>query len=354
MTTSPRRFLLAAVALILPFVACGDDDASEGEASDTVRLLTHDSFLLSDGVLDAFTEETGIEVEVIQGGDAGQVVNQAILTSGNPQADVLFGIDSTFLSRALDADLFVPYEAEGLDQVDEALRLDPEHRVTPIDYGDVCLNFDKAWFAERDVPVPARLEDLVDPAYEDLLVVENPATSSPGLAFLLATIEAFGEDGWEAWWTDVRANGVQVVDGWDEAYNVVFSGGGGSEGTRPLVVSYASSPPAEVLYANPPIDESPVGVIEASCYRQVEAAGILDGAANERGARALVDFLLSEPVQEDVPLSMFVFPARGDVPLPPLFVEHAAQPAEVYELPAAEIEAHREEWIDRWTDLVVR
>jgi thiamine transport system substrate-binding protein len=356
-TLAPRPHLLAAAALCLALVACGDGggpDADEGADGGTVRLLTHDSFLLSDGVLDAFTADTGIEVEVLRGGDAGQVVNQAILTNGKPQGDVLFGIDSTFLTRALDADLFVPYEADGLDQVDAALRLDPEHRVTPIDYGDVCLNYDKAWFEERDLPVPAGLEDLVDPMYEDLLVVENPATSSPGLAFLLATVEAFGEDGWEAWWTDLRGNGVEVVDGWDEAYNVVFSGGGASEGTRPLVVSYASSPPAEVLYADPPIDESPVGVIDASCYRQVEAAGILAGAANEPGARALVDFLLSAVVQEDVPLSMFVFPARGDVALPALFVEHAARPDDVYELPPDEVGAHREEWIDRWTDLVLR
>ena len=319
-----------------------------------MRLLTHDSFLLSDGVLDQFTERTGIEVELIQGGDAGQVVNQAILTNGNPQADVLFGIDSTFLSRALDADLFVPYEAEGLDQVDESLRLDPEHRVTPITYGDVCLNYDKAWFAEQGVPVPTSLADLVNPVYEDRLVVENPATSSPGLAFLLASIEAFGEDGWEAWWSDLRANGVQVTDGWEEAYNTAFSGGGASEGTRPLVVSYASSPPAEVLYADPPITESPVGVIDASCYRQVEGAGILTGAKNEAGARLLIDFLLGEEVQADVPLSMFVFPVRADVELPELFVEHAATPEDVYEMPAADIGAHREEWIDQWTDLVLR
>ena len=267
---------------------------------------------------------------------------------------MLFGIDSTFLSRALDADLFIPYEAEGLDQVDGALLLDPEHRVTPIDYGDVCLNYDKAWFAEHGVPVPTSLADLVDPAYADLLVVENAATSSPGLAFLLASIAEFGEDGWEAWWSDLRANGVQVVDGWEEAYNGAFSGGGASEGTRPLVVSYASSPPAEVLYADPPITESPVGVIDASCYRQVEGAGILAGTEHEEEAQQLVDFLLSDEVQADVPLSMFVFPVRADIELPDLFVEHAALPEHVYELPAADIGAHREEWIDRWTDLVLR
>jgi thiamine transport system substrate-binding protein len=355
MTTFHRWPLLAGLALCLPLAACGDDAGSDaGDDASTVRLLTHDSFLLSEGVLDAFTEETGIEVELIQGGDAGQVVNQAILTNGNPQADVLFGIDSTFLSRALEAGLFIPHEAEGLDQVDEALLLDPENRVTPIDYGDVCLNYDKAWFEEQRLPVPTSLADLVDPAYADLLVVENAATSSPGLAFLLASIAEFGEDGWEAWWSDLRANGVQVADGWEEAYNGAFSGGGASEGTRPLVVSYASSPPAEVLYADPPIAESPVGVIDASCYRQVEGAGILTGTDREEEARLLVDFLLSEEVQADVPLSMFVFPVRAGIELPDLFVEHAALPADVYELPAADIGAHREEWIDRWTDLVLR
>jgi thiamine transport system substrate-binding protein len=354
---------------VLTLTACGDTDAPEVEdaggcaeparetgdpSGDTVRLLTHDSFVLSDGVLDAFTEDTGIEVELIQGGDAGTVVNQAILTNGNPQADVLFGIDSTFVSRALHERLFIAHEAAGLDQVDEELLLDSEHCVTPIDYGDVCLNYDKAYFEEHDLAVPEGLDDLVDPAYADLLVVENPATSSPGLAFLLASIEAFGEDGWEEWWTELRANGVEVVDGWEEAYNSSFSGGGASEGTRPLVVSYASSPPVEVIYADPPVDEPPTGVIDASCYRQVEGAGILAGTDHEEAAGQLIDFLLSERVQADVPLSMFVFPARAGTELPDVFVEHAARPTEVFELPADDIDANREEWIDRWTDLVLR
>jgi thiamine transport system substrate-binding protein len=332
---------------------CTEAPATE-ETGDTVRLLTHDSFLLSDGVLDAFTDETGIEVEVIQGGDAGTVVNQAILTKGNPQADVLYGIDSTFLSRALDEELFVAHEAAGLDEVDASLQLGPAGCVTPIDYGDVCLNFDKAYFEEHNLPVPTSLEDLTDPAYADLLVVENPATSSPGLAFLLASVQAFGEDGWEEWWTALRDNGVEVVDGWEEAYYSSFSGGLGSEGDRPLVVSYASSPPAEVVFADPPVDEPPTGVIDASCYRQVEAAGILAGTDHPAEAGQLIDFLLSEPVQADVPLSMFVFPARDGVELPEVFVEHAAAPEDVYELPAEEIDANREDWIDRWTDIVLR
>ncbi len=359
MNATPARTLLAAL-LAVALAACGDDAAQTSservERADevTLRLLTHDSFALSDGLLESFTEETGIRVELLQGGDAGTVVNQAILTKGAPQADVLFGIDSTFLSRALDEDLFVPYEAEGLDEVDAALRLDPQHRVTPIDYGDVCLNYDKAHFAESATPLPESLEDLADPAYRDLLVVENPATSSPGLAFLLATIAELGDGRWQRWWADLRANGVEVADGWDAAYYGSFSGGSGSEGTRPLVVSYASSPPAEVVYADPPVEEAPTGVIEAGCYRQVEAAGILAGTDHEAEAGALIDFLLSEAVQADIPLSMFVYPVRDGVELPEAFLEHAVAPDEVIEVPPDEIDEHRAAWIDEWTDIVLR
>jgi len=353
-----RRPLVQAVLLVaalLAAAACGDDGRSESDQPTiTLRLLTHDSFAVSDGVLDAFTEETGIEVELLQGGDAGTVVNQAILTKGNPQADVLFGVDSTFLSRALEEDLFLPHEAAGLDEVPEDLRLDPEHRVTPIDYGDVCLNYDKAWFETSDLPVPDSLDDLVDPAYRDLLVVENPATSSPGLAFLLATIDEYGEDGWETWWSRLRDNGVEVTSGWEDAYYGEFSGGATSEGDRPLVVSYASSPPAEVIYSEPPLDEAPTGVITAGCYRQVEGAGVLRGTDHEEAAGQLVDFLLSERFQADVPLSMFVFPARSGVELPPEFDAHAVTPDAVAVLDPARVEEHREEWIDTWTDVVLR
>lgn len=356
-----RSVLLASVVVLLAGVAaaCGDDGSDgatpgSGGESVTLRLLTHDSFAVSDGVFEAFTEETGIEVELLQGGDAGTVVNQAILTKGNPQADVLFGIDSTFLSRAVEAGLFVAHEAADLDAVPRALRFDATGVVTPVDYGDVCVNYDKAYFAEHDLAVPATFDDLVDPAYKDLLVVENPATSSPGLAFLFATIDHFGADGWAAWWEQAVANGVEVVAGWEEAYNSAFSGGGASQGDRPLVVSYASSPPVEVLYADPPVEEAPTAVIESTCYRQVEGAGILAGSDHVDEAGLLIDFLLSPTFQADVPLQMFVFPARTDIELPAVFQAHAARPAKVLELAPNDIAANRDRWIDEWTDLVLR
>jgi thiamine transport system substrate-binding protein len=328
------------------------EEATVAEGT-TVQLVTHDSFNVSEDVLADFTETTGIEVEVLRGGDAGQVVNQAVLSAGNPQGDVLFGVDNTLLSRALDEDVFVPYEAEGLDAVDPDLVLDGEHRVTPIDRGDVCLNYDKAAFAGADVPVPETLEDLTDPAYAGDLVVENPATSSPGLAFLLATVAEFGEDGWLGYWEDLVANDVAVSSGWEDAYYGRFSGAAGSEGDRPLVVSYASSPPAEVIFAEEELDEAPTGVIADSCFQQIEFAGVLDGTDAPEAARRLVDFMLSEAFQADIPLQMFVFPARGDVELPQEFTEYTVVPDDPVTMDPARIDANREEWIEQWTRTVL-
>lgn len=338
------RRIVAAALLPLALAACG------GAAPDTVRLLTHESFLVSDEVLAEFTAETGLAVEVLRGGDAGQVVNQAILAAGNPVADVVFGIDTTFLSRVLAGDVLVPYVSPRLDRVDERLLADP--RVTPIDYGDVCLNYDKAAFGQ--LAPPATLLDLTEPAYRDMLVVEHPATSSPGLAFLLATIAEFGETGdypWQSFWADLRANGVQVTSGWEEAYYGAFSAAGG--GDRPIVVSYASSPPAEVVFAETPLDEAPTAVVTAGCFRQVEYAGILRGTDREGAARELIDFMLSERFQEDIPLNMFVFPAVLDADLPAEFVEHTVLPEDPLTIDPETIEENRDRWIEAWVTIVL-
>jgi thiamine transport system substrate-binding protein len=341
----------------LTAAACGESDSPDGDsgtqAATEVTLLTHDSFFIPPEVFEAFTAETGVAVNVLQGGDAGAVVSQAILTADRPTADVLFGIDNTFLSRALDADLFEPYESSRLGDVPDALELDSEHRVTPIDFGDVCLNYDRAAFGANLAP-PTDLVDLTKPEYRGMLVVQNPATSSPGLAFLLATIAAFGEDGsypWQAYWRDLAANDVLIVGGWEQAYNAEFSGGAGT-GDRPLVVSYGSSPPAEVIFADPQPTEAPTAVIASSCFRQIEFAGILRGSDVGTAAESLIDFMLSPTFQNEIPLSMFVYPAASDATLPAEFTEHTTIPDEPWLLDPAVIEAGREGWLSEWTELM--
>jgi thiamine transport system substrate-binding protein len=332
--------------------ATTDADASPEatpEEEVTITVVTHDSFNLSEEVIDAFEAESGITLELLAGGDAGEMVNQAILTAGNPQGDVLFGVDNTFLSRALDADLFVPYASPALSEVDPELVVDDEHRVTPIDRGDVCLNYDREVITDDEAP--SSLQELVP--FADQLVVLNPATSSPGLAFLLATVETFGEDGYLEFWQQLADGGVEVAQGWEDGYYGRFSGGSG-EGDRPIVVSYASSPPAEVYFADPQPEEAPTGVVEASCFRQVEFAGILRGTEHEEAAQRVIDWMLSEEFQADIPLNMFVFPARQDVDLPEVFVEHAVLPDDPIELDVQEIGEHRERWVEEWTRTVLR
>ena len=339
--------LLATVAVAL--TACGGG----GEKPTSVVLVTHDSFVISDVVKQAFERESGLKLRVLKAGDAGEMVTSALLTAGNPQGDVLFGIDNNLLSRALDGDLFDAYEPAALDDVDERYVLDPEHRVTPVDHGEVCLNYDKAWFADRGVEPPGSLDDLTDARYEKLLVVENPATSTPGLAFLLATVARYGESGWQDYWQRLRDNGVLVVDGWEAAYYESFSASSG-KGDRPVVVSYASSPPAEVIFRKPRPTEAPTAVVEDSCFQQIELAGVLRGARNEEGARELIDFMLSTRFQEDIPLNMFVFPVNREASLPPEFEQYAVVPESPLTLDPETIEANRDEWVGEWTRIVVR
>jgi thiamine transport system substrate-binding protein len=353
-----RIRILAPIVVIavaaLGLNACGSSSSSgAGGSDDTVTLVTHDSFAVSKSVLRDFTKQTGITVKLLKNGDAGAALNQAILTKDAPLGDAFFGVDNTFLSRALASGIFVPYTAKGVNGVSDALRLDDKNRVTPIDTGDVCVNYDKQWFADHQLPVPTSLDDLADARYKDQLVVENAATSSPGLAFLLATVAKYGPDGWDGYWKRLRTNGVKVVDGWEEAYNTEFSGSAG-QGDFPLVVSYASSPPAEVIYAKPTPKTAPTASIDDTCFRQIEFAGVLSGAAHPAAAKQLIDFMLTRPFQADIPLQMFVFPAVTGTPLPPEFTKYARVPDDPLTLPPAEIGRNREAWIKQWTTTVLR
>ncbi len=347
------RLLPIFMGLALVAAACGGSGELNSEAvasADTdgvnLTLVTHDSFLVTEGIFDSFTSETGIEVSVVSSGDAGEVVARSILTAGQPEGDVLFGIDNTFLQRGLDADLFVPYESSLLATVPQALQLDADNRVTPIDYGDVCVNYwiDSLPGGEE----PSTIADLAKPQFAASFVTQDPEQSSPGFAFLLATISAFGDD-WESYWEDLVANGVTIGSGWTETYYGDFIAGGGD---RALVTSYATSPAAEVLFSEVPIDSAPTGVLADSCFRQVEFAGILRGTEHPEAAAKLIDFMLSAPFQEDIPLNMFVFPANSDAALPEVFSTHSVEIDSPLSLNPAEIEENRLAWTERWTEIV--
>ncbi|GAB6178358.1 thiamine ABC transporter substrate-binding protein [Desulfobaculum senezii] len=356
------RFLtLAALCLTLALAACGDDSATTAQSAKdkpaempTLTVMSHDSFSISKELVQRFEEEHGAKVAFLKTSGAGAGLNQCILAKGNPLADIFIGVDTTFLSRAIDADIFEAYNAPALADIPESLKLDSAHRLLPVSFGDVCLNYDKAWFAAKGLPAPTSLEDLTRPEYKGLTVVQNPATSSPGLSFLLATVGHFGEEGAFAFWQQLAQNDVKITDSWKNAYWGEFSAA--SDGTRPIVVSYASSPAAEVYYAEEKPDDAPTAAVltAGSGFRQVEFAGILKGTKQRELAERFVDFLLSAEVQQDIPLQMWVYPANAKAELPEVFRAYAATLDAPATLSPKAIDEGRERFIQRWTTTVLR
>ena len=340
-------FLLLSISIVIS--ACGPQGPAE------LAVMTHDSFAVSEDVVQAFEDANNVQVTFLASGDTGAALNKAILSKDAPLADVFYGVDNTFISRALEADIFEPYQSPALANIPEEFQLDPENRLLPVDYGDVCINYDKSYFKENNLQVPSTLEGLLRTEYNGLLVVENPATSSPGLAFLLATVAHFGDPDYLDYWAALRDNGLVVVNDWETAYYTNFSGSSG-QGPQPMVVSYGSSPPAEVIFAETPLNDAPTASIIGpdTCFRQIEFVGILQGTQNRALAEKFVDFMLSKQFQEDMPLQMFVFPVNSNAKLPEEFVQYAQIPEQPARLNPAEISANRERWITEWTDVVLR
>lgn len=341
-----KYLLLLTLILALPLSACAPQ-------ARTLTIMTHDSFAASEDVIQAFQQETGIDVSFLSSGDTGTALNKAILSKEKPLADVFYGVDNTFLSRALAEDIFVTYNSPLLAAIPDKFKLDPQNQALPVDYGDVCINYAIEYFEENKLTPPQSLEDLTKPEYQGLLVVQNPATSSPGLAFLLATIGYFGPDGYLNYWKRLQTNDVLVVNDWENAYYGEFSVQGG---THPMVVSYASSPPAEVIFAEPSISEPPTAALtdNRSCFRQIEFVGILKGTTKREQAEQWIDFMLSTRFQEDMPLQMFVYPVNQEAALPPEFEEFSTLPAETSVVSPQDIAAYREQWIQEWTDAILR
>lgn len=350
-----KKTILILFTLFFILAACQPTAAPA--SPQTLTVITHDSFSVSKELVTQFEEANNAKLVFIQGGDTGSVLNRLILTSVNndlPEADVFYGLDNTFLSRALEHDLFEPYQAEALTSIPAEFQLDPSSKVLPVDYGDVCINYDKAYFKENNLSLPTSLQDLTRPEYKGLLVVENPATSSPGLAFMFATIAEFGEEGWRSWWQAMRENQVTVVSDWETAYYTNFSGSSG-KGPQSMVVSYASSPAAELIYAQTELSESPTASLVAPgmCWRQIEFVGILKNSPHRELAEKFVDFLFSKDFQEDVPMQMFVFPVLPEAVLPEDFVIASQIPEVTGSLDPALIAQNRDQWINDWTETVI-
>lgn len=350
-----KKLTLFLTSFLFVLSACASPStATQPTGPQTLTVMTHDSFSVSEKVVQSFEQANNAKVVFLQSGDAGAALNKAVLTKNAPLADVLYGVDNTFLSRALEADIFEPYQSSQLSEISDEFKLDQSNRALPVDYGDVCINYDKAYFADHDLAVPQSLEELSKPEYKGLLVTENPATSSTGLAFLLATVAHYG-DTFTDYWKALKENGLVVVDGWETAYYTNFSGSSG-HGPQPMVVSYGTSPAAEVYYAEKKPNDAPTASILGAdtCFRQIEFVGILKGAKQRALAEKFVDFMLSKQFQEDMPLQMFVYPVNPNATLPDEFVKYAQAPKQTANLAPDVIAKKRDAWIQAWTDVVLK
>jgi thiamine transport system substrate-binding protein len=341
---------LSATALLATGCSLVSNENDGRKADDkTVTLVTHESFALPKELVRKFEQDSGYQLKISKLEDAGALTNELVLTKDHPVGDVVFGVDNTFASRAIDAGVFAPYRPtlpKGASTY--ALPGDDSHAVTPIDNGNVCVNVDDAWFRKHGVAAPKSIDDLTKPAYKGLFVVPGASTSSPGLAFLLATIAKYG-DGWRGYWTKLMDNGAKVVKGWSDAYFTDFSFSGGD---RPIVVSYDSSP---AFTLNKAETASSTSALLDGCFEQVEYAGVLRGdTTNVPGARAVIDWLLSPEVQAALPESMYVFPVASATSLPPAWAKFAVKPQRTEQVAPSEITAKRQEWLQEWTEIVSR
>ena len=340
-----RIFSLGLLTLVTATVSVS------AQASTELRVMVHSSFSLPKPLLAQFETQAGVKLSIIKGGDAGEMLNKLILTRANPVADVVFGIDNALIAKAQAAGVLDNAPAPATMPVTTpALSLGP--LAVAVDYGYVNLNYDRAAVAKSGQALPRTLEDLTQPAYRNWLVVQNPATSSPGYAFLLATVAGMGEEKAFDWWARMRANGLKVAKGWSEAYYTDFSRNGGK---YPLVVSYATSPAAEVFYSKDQRTEPPTGSLnlKGGVFRQVEGVALVKGGGQREAANQFVNFLRSAPVQTALQTSMWMYPAdtataRAEV------MRHAPEPGAFESLPVEQIADKGAQWVSRWTQVVLK
>ncbi|RJF40528.1 thiamine ABC transporter substrate-binding protein [Actinomyces sp. 2119] len=356
--TPSRRSLLTAggagalaATLSAALAACSGGDPGGAASGSTVTVVTHDSFSLSEDLLAAFEADTGYTLTTLPSGDTGELVNRLVLTKDAPLGDAVYGIDNTYASRALAEGVIDTTAVPALPPGADGYVVEDTPALAPVDVGDVCLNIDTAYFADRDLAAPSTFEDLADSDYAPLLVAIDPSTSSTGLAWMLATVGHFGTgagSGFASYWKTLVEGGTRIDAGWSDAYYTDFTAGGG-QGSYPVVVSYSSSPAYTLTDDG---SATTTAALPATAFRQVEYAGVLTGAANPEGGRAFVEWMLSRAVQEDIPGQMYMYPVDAEASLPPELESFGPLAPDPVTVSPQDITAHREEWLSAWSEAV--
>ena len=333
--------LLTAAAFGLKFLTAFTPRIARGA---DLTIYAYDSFVSEWGpagkVIPKFEKKYNVEVQVISVGDSGQVLNRAILEKKRPKADIILGIDNNMLSKALDAEILIPYVSPNLKLIPEELIFDKTHHVTPFDHGYFAIVYDSMKLKNP----PKSLEDLLRPEFRDKLILEDPRTSSPGLGFLLWTISVYGEN-FLYYWERLKPNILTITEGWDTAYGLFTSG------EAPMVLSYTTSPAYHVEYED--TTRYRALIFREGNYLQIEGMGILKGSKNVELAKRFIDFILTEDFQEEIPLTNWMFPVNPRIKLPDSF-RYAPTPETILFLDAYKIRKNQKRWIDEWLKVLVK
>lgn len=298
-------------AALLLCTGCSKPSKVSSERLKEVVVYTYDSFISEWGpgpaLIEAFEKQSGYTLTFISVGDGAQVLSRAVLEKDNPQADVLVGLDNQLADEARKRGILSAYKPQNADAlIPENLRFTNDWLLTPYDWSNFALIYD----TKSSVSEPASLEDLTKSEYKNKIILMDPRTSTPGLGFVSWTVSVYGDD-YLDYWKRLKPNILTMAPGWDTGYGLFTSG------EAPLVISYTTSPAYHVEYENE--TRYKALIFSEGHAHQIEGAGVVRNAVNQKGAKAFIDFLISKEAQDLIPLLQWMYPVNQEVALPPSF-----------------------------------
>lgn len=340
--------------------AC-DSEVQVRESDGTLKILTYDIFQgYSNELIEQFVNQTGIQVEVIRTDDAGGILDQMMLTQMAPQADLMLGLDNTYLPTALENCLLIEHNATPENLTQSSRDFYDGEMALPFDEGDVCLNYDEDALLASNISVPTSLWDLTEPEWNGKLAIPSPITSSPGRAFLVATYDYFTDEtnaeqgNMSTWWKAIADNGAIFTSGWTESYTTYYTGGYGEYtegyiGGAYMTVSYCHSPGVEAFFAENYTHSTSL-VLPKSSFHQVEYTGVIHGAAEVDAARLFIQYITSPEVNINMPIynSMYSVIEGNDLPETNGYLYHSDVVNSTSTITNEIIEQYMDEWLIEW------
>ncbi|MBJ23765.1 MAG: hypothetical protein CMB64_03760 [Euryarchaeota archaeon] len=340
--------------LTMSFSGC----VSESNETELV-IATYDVYALTDEMIGDFENQTGITVSMIKLDDAGSVLDYLIQNKGTETIDLAIGLDNTYLQTAIKQGVLTEHLANNLDNISQdALAPYNGPFAVPFDMGHVCLNYDSSIVDGQNMTVPTSLWNLTEEEWRGKVAIPSPITSSPGRAFMLATLDYFNSLGestseFEEWWSAMEENDVIITSGWSEAYETHYTGGygeyeAGYVGDAHITVSYCHSPGVESWYNGNWTKSAALNLPKTSFFQVEYISSVMGG--DQQSSALFIEFLLSEDINSNMPVqnSMYSVLEGFDLPEENGYLFHSIIPNEPSEISMIEIEENMESWLLLW------